>query len=235
LERIYPNIGWRSYLKKLLGLKSLDEEALGNVIVTQPSFFAWLNSMLATQQFEKRILVNHMIVQLLFDNIDFLSVPLNYDHQQIISAGLHPRRDHRKLRSLKRHVNRLLDLKESSIHCMEIVVNYLPFGAGYVYVKSMEDRDKRYEEIKNYARLMIKTFQDIIRLPNWMSSETKKFAIKKGTHVDIPLLIANRQYYRYYKNRETLIQLMRFEEILDGHISFLGISRMHPALTATTE
>ncbi|RCN34533.1 hypothetical protein ANCCAN_19628 [Ancylostoma caninum] len=118
---------------------------------------------------------------------------------------------------------------------MEIVVNYLPFGAGYVYVKSMEDRDKRYDEMENYARLMIKTFQDIIKLPNWMSSETKKFAIKKSTHVDIPLLIVNRQYYRYYKNRETLIQLMRFEEILDGHISFLEISRIHPALTATTE
>ncbi|KIH50760.1 hypothetical protein ANCDUO_19158, partial [Ancylostoma duodenale] len=56
LERIYPNIGWRSYFRKLLGLKNLDEGALGTVIVTQPSYFAWLNSMLAAHRIEKRIL-----------------------------------------------------------------------------------------------------------------------------------------------------------------------------------
>ncbi|KIH51130.1 hypothetical protein ANCDUO_18786, partial [Ancylostoma duodenale] len=85
--------------------------------------------------------------------------------------------------SLKRHMDRPLDLKESSIHCMEIVVNYLPFGAGYVYVKSMEDRDKRYDEIRSYARIMVKTFQDIIKPPNWMSSEAKKVALKKAEEI----------------------------------------------------
>ncbi|KIH49034.1 hypothetical protein ANCDUO_20892, partial [Ancylostoma duodenale] len=104
LEKIYPNIGWRNYFKTLLGLKNLDEGALGTNYVPR--------------NFEKIV-----------------------------------------LRSLKHHMDRSLDLKESSIHCMEMVVNYLPFGAGYVYVKSMEDRDKRYDEIRNYARLMIKTFQ----------------------------------------------------------------------------
>ncbi|EYC34051.1 hypothetical protein Y032_0001g218 [Ancylostoma ceylanicum] len=144
LERIYPNIGWRSYFKKLLDLKNLDGGTLGK------------------------------------DNADFLSVPLNDDHQRIVSAKLHKGRNHRKLRVLKRRMVRSLDLKQSSIHCMEMVVNYLPFGAGYVYVKSVQDREKRNEGIKNHTRLMINSFQDIIKLPNWMSSETKKFALKKA-------------------------------------------------------
>ncbi|KIH44272.1 hypothetical protein ANCDUO_25708, partial [Ancylostoma duodenale] len=49
----------------------------------------------------------------------------------------------------------------------------------YVYVKSLQNRDKLYDDVKNYTNLMVQSFQDIIKHQHWMTPETRKNALER--------------------------------------------------------
>ncbi|RCN34531.1 hypothetical protein ANCCAN_19626 [Ancylostoma caninum] len=74
LEKAYPYIGWRSYLKSYLSLENLSEDSMEKIVIKQPSYFSWLNSMLAAQEFHKRILVNYVIALLVLVVVCFVDL-----------------------------------------------------------------------------------------------------------------------------------------------------------------
>ncbi|RCN25170.1 hypothetical protein ANCCAN_29119 [Ancylostoma caninum] len=74
-------------------------------------------------------------------------------------------------------------LNDESTQCMNILTDYLPFGAGYVYVKSLKNRDKLYDDVKNYTDLMVQSLQDIIKHQHWMTPETKEIALERADEI----------------------------------------------------
>ncbi|VDO51174.1 unnamed protein product [Haemonchus placei] len=70
----YPTLKWESYFYELLSTaRSGPMRAETNVVISQPSYFAWLSSLIATKE-KKRMstIVNYMITQLLFEIIKSL-------------------------------------------------------------------------------------------------------------------------------------------------------------------
>ncbi|EPB70594.1 peptidase family M13 [Ancylostoma ceylanicum] len=159
LEKTYPYIGWRSYLKSYLSLEDLDESAFGKVVIKQPSYFSWLNSMLAAQDFQKRVLVNYLIALLVLDNRDFVNKPEKNDKQSVHHSTFPQSSIYPHQRIVNSDPTKIEGLNDESTQCMDILVTYLPFGAGYVYIKSLPSRDKLLEEVKNYTNLMMQSFQ----------------------------------------------------------------------------
>ncbi|KIH52794.1 hypothetical protein ANCDUO_17098 [Ancylostoma duodenale] len=78
---------------------------------------------------------------------------------------------------------RIEGLNDESIQCMNILTDYLPFGAGYVYVKSLKNRDKLYDDVKNYTNLMVQSFQDIIKHQHWMTPQTREIALERADKI----------------------------------------------------
>ncbi|EYC34058.1 hypothetical protein Y032_0001g221 [Ancylostoma ceylanicum] len=183
LEKTYPYIGWRSYLKSYLSLEDLDESAFGKVVIKQPSYFSWLNSMLAAQDFQKRVLVNYLIALLVLDNRDFVNKPEKNDKQSVHHSTFPQSSIYPHQRIVNSDPTKIEGLNDESTQCMDILVTYLPFGAGYVYIKSLPSRDKLLEEVKNYTNLMMQSFQDIIKHQRWMTPETKEIALEKANKI----------------------------------------------------
>ncbi|KAJ1371702.1 hypothetical protein KIN20_033689 [Parelaphostrongylus tenuis] len=68
LTQAYPSIKWKSHLSSLLSsVENAVDIASNQVILSQPSYFAWLNAVFAGNTTDLNTIVNYIITQLLFN------------------------------------------------------------------------------------------------------------------------------------------------------------------------
>ncbi|KAF1748586.1 hypothetical protein GCK72_025053 [Caenorhabditis remanei] len=176
----YGAINWKSYLGQLFDtVSSVQNQANYNIVVTEPSYFAWLNSVFAGQTANTTVVANYMIAQLLADEADFINPATarvasknNYIHYALRSGrgvGKHGKRDYRKM-----------DLDGISQGCMDLLTAYMPYGTGYVYVKSKKDKYQVQSDVNNQTTLIISNFQNMINSLQWMDDFSKNRAHNKS-------------------------------------------------------
>ncbi|CAP21670.2 Protein CBG00200 [Caenorhabditis briggsae] len=176
----YSSINWASYLGQLFdGVATVKDQANYNIVVTEPSYFAWLNSVFAGQTSNQTVVANYMIAQLLADESDFISQDTarvasenNYIHYALRSGrgiGKHGKRDYRKM-----------DLDGASQGCLDLLTAYMPYGTGYVYVKSKDQKYQVQSDVTNQTGLIISNFQNMINSLQWMDDFSKNRAHNKS-------------------------------------------------------
>ncbi|EFP08059.1 hypothetical protein CRE_14817 [Caenorhabditis remanei] len=176
----YGAINWKSYLGQLFDkVSSVQNQANYNIVVTEPSYFAWLNSVFAGQTANTTVVANYMIAQLLADEADFINPATarvasknNYIHYALRSGrgvGKHGKRDYRKM-----------NLDGISQGCMDLLTAYMPYGTGYVYVKSKKDKYQVQSDVNNQTTLIISNFQNMINSLQWMDDFSKNRAHNKS-------------------------------------------------------
>ncbi|UMM42889.1 hypothetical protein L5515_018547 [Caenorhabditis briggsae] len=176
----YSSINWASYLGQLFdGVATVKDQANYNIVVTEPSYFAWLNSVFAGQTSNQTVVANYMIAQLLADESDFISQDTarvasenNYIHYALRSGrgiGKHGKRDYRKM-----------DLDGASQGCLDLLTAYMPYGTGYVYVKSKDQKYQVQSDVTNQTALIISNFQNMINSLQWMDDFSKNRAHNKS-------------------------------------------------------
>ncbi|VDL84801.1 unnamed protein product [Nippostrongylus brasiliensis] len=204
LTKAYPSIGWDSYLLNLL---SSVENATGivsnkvdlhiwfkqnnmvhqpnsknssvKVVLSQPSYFAWLNAIFAGNSVDQNTVVNYIITQLLFDNAEFLKGAYRDVVQQLDYVPYAQRRG-RGVTRVGRRYSRKFDDQDASIGCMDLIMAYMPYGPGYVYVKSQTNRDAVVKDITHQTNLVISNFQAMIATLDWMTDDSKAAAKYKS-------------------------------------------------------
>ncbi|RCN30098.1 peptidase family M13 [Ancylostoma caninum] len=73
LKKAYPSIGWSDYLQNLLSsVEKASDVVNDQVVLSQPSYFAWLNAIFAGNTVDPNTIVNYIITQLLFKMIGTL-------------------------------------------------------------------------------------------------------------------------------------------------------------------
>ncbi|CAI2356152.1 unnamed protein product [Caenorhabditis sp. 36 PRJEB53466] len=176
----YGAINWKSYLGQLFnGVSDATAQSNYNIVVTEPSYFAWLNSVFAGQISNQTVVANYMIAQLLSDESDFLNPAtsraaskMNYIHYAL--------RHGRGIRRLGRRDYRKMDLDGISQGCMDLLTAYMPYGTGYVYVKSKDQKYSVQSDVRNQTNLIISNFQEMINSLEWMDDFSKNRAHNKS-------------------------------------------------------
>ncbi|KAJ1371699.1 hypothetical protein KIN20_033686 [Parelaphostrongylus tenuis] len=59
-------------------------------------------------------------------------------------------------------------------------MQYMPYGPGYVYVKSQSNRDEVVQDVKHQTELIISSFQEMVHTLDWMSQDSQKAAKNKS-------------------------------------------------------
>ncbi|KAE9414141.1 hypothetical protein Angca_010236, partial [Angiostrongylus cantonensis] len=185
LKQAYPSIGWKNYLWNLLSsVENAVEIAFDQVVVlSQPSYFAWLNSIFAGNTIHLEIVVNYIITQLLFDDMNFLGKPF---HDVLKAANYVPyaQRRGRGVTRIGRRFTRKFDNEDDpAVACIDLVMTYMPFGPGYVYVKSQMNRNDVIQDIIHQTELVISNFQAMIGTLDWMTPSSQKAAKYKSDHL----------------------------------------------------
>ncbi|VDL85091.1 unnamed protein product [Nippostrongylus brasiliensis] len=180
LTKAYPSIAWDSYLLNLLSSVENATSIVSNkVVLSQPSYFAWLNAIFAGNSVDQNTVVNYIITQLLFDNAEFLKGAYRDVVQQLDYVPYAQRRG-RGVTRVGRRYSRKFDDQDASIGCMDLIMAYMPYGPGYVYVKSQTNRDAVVKDITHQTNLVISNFQAMIATLDWMTDDSKAAAKYKS-------------------------------------------------------
>ncbi|CAB3399722.1 unnamed protein product [Caenorhabditis bovis] len=139
LNKAYSGITWNTYIGSLFdGIASVDKQKNFNLVITQPSYFAWLNSVFSGSTVNSTVVANYMIAQLIADEADFINPATQKANSKYIHYAL---RAGRGVSKIGRHEVRVLDLDGIAQGCMNLLTAYMPYGTGYVYVKGKSERN----------------------------------------------------------------------------------------------
>uniref|UniRef100_A0A7I4Z3Z3 Peptidase M13 domain containing protein n=1 Tax=Haemonchus contortus TaxID=6289 RepID=A0A7I4Z3Z3_HAECO len=184
LKKAYPSIAWENYFTSLLSsVQKAVDVVSDQVVISQPSYFAWLNAIFNGNTVDQNVIVNYIITQLLFDDFTFLGGAYRNAVQE---SGYVPyaQRRGRGVTRVGRRFARKFDDEDPAVGCMDMIMTYMPYGPGYVYVKSMEGvRDQVIKDITHQTDLVISNFQAMITTLDWMTPESKAAAKYKSDHI----------------------------------------------------
>ncbi|VDP36005.1 unnamed protein product [Heligmosomoides polygyrus] len=164
LNKAYPSIAWSSYFTNLLSsVEKAVDVAANQVVISQPSYFAWLNAIFAGNSVDQATVVNYIITQLLFDDFSFLKGAYRNvakEHDYVPYA----QRRGRGVTRIGRRYSRKFDDEDPAVGCMDAIMAYMPYGPGFVYVKAQQNRNAVVKDITLQTELVISNFQVCVTL-----------------------------------------------------------------------
>ncbi|PAV57732.1 hypothetical protein WR25_15853 isoform G [Diploscapter pachys] len=185
LNSAYGGIDWNQYLAQLFnGVADKNAYQNYNFVISQPPYFSWLSSIITGNLVDPNVIANYIIVNLLFDDGDFIGssemsrIIREYDYvPHVLRAG-------RGSRRVGRRYNRMLDNDGPEVFCFDIIMAYMPYGPGYVYVKSREDaRNTVSTNVQQQTDLIIESFLEMQSTLTWMDDQSKQAAITKSQNL----------------------------------------------------
>lgn len=183
LNKAYPSIAWSSYFTNLLSsVEKAVDVAANQVVISQPSYFAWLNAIFAGNSVDQATVVNYIITQLLFDDFSFLKGAYRNvakEHDYVPYA----QRRGRGVTRIGRRYSRKFDDEDPAVGCMDAIMAYMPYGPGFVYVKAQQNRNAVVKDITLQTELVISNFQDMMLTLDWMTPDSKAAAKYKSDHL----------------------------------------------------
>ncbi|CAJ0583999.1 unnamed protein product, partial [Mesorhabditis spiculigera] len=182
LMSAYPTVEWTAYLNKLLQNAGLTSNIFSTdeVIVSQPSYFAWLNSLFAGKQFPSSTIVNWISIQALYDSADFLAgdfLKLAEENNRLPYLMQHGVGLTRVgAREGRRKFDDIGDM------CLDLIMAYMPYGPGYVYVKQVGEtvRQATVKDVSQQTTNIIDSFKGMIDTLGWMTPGSKSNAYIKA-------------------------------------------------------
>ncbi|KAL6722840.1 hypothetical protein Aduo_017924 [Ancylostoma duodenale] len=180
LKLAYPAIKWDSYFNALLSSVQGVDMNRQNIILTQPSYFGWLNALFNGGADDNTI-ANYLLVHLIFEEADFLGGALKKMVQKSDYVQYALRRGKGVTRVGQQLIRSYDDtVEDANIQCLNSMMTYMPFGPGYVYVKSRKNRDDVVKDIEHQTELVFKNFVNMIGNLNWMTDASLELAMEKA-------------------------------------------------------
>ncbi|VDO66286.1 unnamed protein product [Haemonchus placei] len=69
---------------------------------------------------------------------------------------------------------------DRTIPCLELIMKHMPYGPGYVYAKSIPDRDEIAMQVNRQVDLIINEFTEMLKSLSWVSTRSKMKARDKA-------------------------------------------------------
>ncbi|GMS93697.1 hypothetical protein PENTCL1PPCAC_15872 [Pristionchus entomophagus] len=197
IRDIFKSLPIDSYLKALTdGMRPDDFDTNTNIVIGQPSYFMWLDALLDSEAVNNEQLTNYLALMFLADTADYHylgsfgrskrraadgpDAPLRGLDARLPS-GIRKGRGARKL-NYKPTPAVLVQTPDSIRHyCVEMLLVYLPYAPGYIYVKNMrEDKRDVQEDVKKQTNRIVAAFSDMIDTLDWMDAAGKENAHAKS-------------------------------------------------------
>uniref|UniRef100_A0A7E4VJT0 Peptidase_M13 domain-containing protein n=1 Tax=Panagrellus redivivus TaxID=6233 RepID=A0A7E4VJT0_PANRE len=156
LEAAYPNIDWNSYISGLL-VDVSPAYKRDEYVVVQPAFFGAIDSMIGGKRVSQKTLANFVGLRLLTAVSDFIGGDFRKLSRSI-----------RKFQTNKRTKQPIRFFDEASQNCVDYVSAYMPYGAGYIYVKNIENRDQVRADVARQTDLVIEAFLNMTKTLKWI-------------------------------------------------------------------
>ena len=158
LKTAYPNIGWDYYLQG--ALKDVDPMyQQDHYVVTQPSYFGALDSMIGGSRVTQRVLANFIGLRLLTTYSDFIGGDARAISRRIRQFKLNPR----SKKPIKFY-------DEDQQYCVDFMSTYMPYGSGFIYVKNIPERDQVKADVARQTTLIIESFLNMTKTLKWIDS-----------------------------------------------------------------
>ncbi|CAI5455106.1 unnamed protein product [Caenorhabditis angaria] len=179
-NKAYSSINWNSYLAELFnGVTDANQYSGYNIVVTEPSYFAWVNSVFSGQIANSTVVANYMITQLISDEADFIN-PTTHQAASKTNYIHYVLRGGRGVTKIGKRDSRKFDIDGLSQGCLDLLTAYMPYGTGYVYVKSKKEKYTVQSDVRNQTDLIISNFQNMIDSLQWMDDLSKDRAHNKS-------------------------------------------------------
>ncbi|CAI4224926.1 unnamed protein product [Auanema sp. JU1783] len=182
LNTSYPSVDWLAYMSGLLnGVQNAAQIATDGVVLSQPSYFSWLESVFAGNLVDKETISNYMIVNWLMDDAGFWG-PM----QKVVREANYVPYVYRKgngARKIGRRYERRFDNDGVSNVCLDLIMAYMPYGPGYVYVQSIDNRKAMVADVTRQTTMIIDAFKGMIKSLAWMTSTAKQNAFDKAANL----------------------------------------------------
>ncbi|GMT32029.1 hypothetical protein PFISCL1PPCAC_23326, partial [Pristionchus fissidentatus] len=197
-KKFFKSVPIDSYIMELTAGDGIRPDPFDTkIVIGQPSYFTWLDSLIDSQAVTNDQFTNYLAVLFLADTADYhmLGGRMRSKRRQADGPGaplrgldaVHPSsirkgRGARKL-SYKPSFAALADQVPDGIryYCVEMLLVYLPYAPGYIYVKNL--RDDKYavqEDVRNQTRRIVAAFSDMIDSLDWMDDKGKRDSHEKS-------------------------------------------------------
>ncbi|KHJ99694.1 peptidase family M13 [Oesophagostomum dentatum] len=184
LEKAYPSIKWKSYFNAMLStVSSTFDITKKNIIIAQPSYFGWLNALFTGETVDAKTIANYLLTHLIFEDADFMggNIKTHVMKSDYVRYALRKGKGATRI-GVQQFPRIFRDSKDDpNIECLNTIMVYMPFGPGYVYVKSKKNRDDVAKDIQHQTELVFKSFMKMIKELEWMSTNAQKLAAEKAT------------------------------------------------------
>ncbi|KAK6766387.1 hypothetical protein RB195_025974 [Necator americanus] len=160
LKKVYPSVKWESYLRSLLStVGPVDFSGPHKrLIISQPSYFGWLNALFNGNVVDENTIVNYIITHLIFEDAEFLG-GIFKESAEDLNYVRYAQRSGRGVARVGRQLMHQRDTRgDPNIPCMNFIMTYMPYGPGYVYVRSKQQRNDVQADIKKQTELVIESF-----------------------------------------------------------------------------
>ncbi|CAJ0935377.1 unnamed protein product, partial [Mesorhabditis belari] len=176
LSSAFKSISLTSYVDALVaGNGQTDaQKQVNSLIITQPSFFSWLDSVFEGGLIKQETIVNYIAYQFIANNQDFQPA----DGKTERALRYHERRG-RGLRNIgaTREVRKSTDLRDI---CVGIITDLMPYGPGYFYTKNRADREPARADVKIQTGYVIESFREMVGTLTWMTKDSQAKAYEKA-------------------------------------------------------
>lgn len=91
------------------------------------------------------------------------------------------------------------DYDMDSQGCVYLLEDTIPFGAGYIYVRAIPERDYVLDDVRLQTNLVIDSFMEMVNSLDWITSASKQAAATKSQN-----LVKNVGWPYWYNFNDTL-------------------------------
>ncbi|GMT32535.1 hypothetical protein PFISCL1PPCAC_23832, partial [Pristionchus fissidentatus] len=188
-----------NYVRGLMDMGP-DEEISGfNVVLSQPTYFSALDGQFDANHISEDDYVDYLALHFLMDNAGEYGIKIpsvvnpaknkNRNgkrrdtepkfHRYVTRRGYGARRISRKpLNSKGIAVNENDAIRTD---CIDTLIDYMPFGPGYTYVKNRDDREDVKADVKIMTENIITQFSEMLNSLDWIDPDSLTRAHAKST------------------------------------------------------
>ncbi|GMR31913.1 hypothetical protein PMAYCL1PPCAC_02108, partial [Pristionchus mayeri] len=217
LDSRYSQLKLSRYVRALLQLQP-DQDLNGfKVVISQPTYLSAIDGMFDSGKLSLDEYTNYLAIHFLMENAgDFgIDIPSADDPVKKMKKKNEKkyekyitRRGHGARRIKRRPLNSkgLAASSDDEIRtgCVDAMIDYMPFGPGYTYVKNRDDKYDVRADARTMAKNIIHEFNGMLNSLDWIDDESLAFAHLKSEGLQRNYLWPDKVFGDDFSNSETV-------------------------------
>ncbi|GMS88341.1 hypothetical protein PENTCL1PPCAC_10516, partial [Pristionchus entomophagus] len=184
LDKMFKQVKLSSYVRGLLQMTPADELNGFNVVISQPTYFTALDGLFDSYAYSIADFNNYLAIHWLLDNAGEYGIDIPSADDEKKASGKRReefdrfiiRRGHGARRIRRRPLNSkaVTDNPDDQLRtdCIDALMDYMPYGPGYTYVRNRDDKYDVRADAKNMTENIIAQFSGMMDSLDWIDKKS---------------------------------------------------------------